>query len=85
MEKIFNDIKTAYENKVLRDYFTIEYVSAKGTYKIVFMNDWGRWRFSVSKGLAYPYVYSSDWISDGIKLTDSNILEVVETIKSLSI
>lgn len=86
MTKIFNDIKSAYENKVLGDFFTVKYVTDKGTYKLVFANDWGRWRFAVDNDdMMGPYIYSSDWVSDGKKLTDNDIKVAAYTIESLNL
>lgn len=89
MTKIFNDIKSAYENKVVRDFFTVDYVTAKGNYHIRFCNDCGKWDFRICES-NYPYadgdyIYVSDPISKGNKLTDSALYKVAETIKSLNL
>ena len=89
MEKIFNDIKSAYENKVVRDFFTVDYVTDKTNYHIRFCNDCGKWDFRICES-NYPYadgdyIYVSEVLSKGNALTDRDIEGAVAIIESLNL
>lgn len=76
MEKIFNNIKSAYENKVLRDYFVVEFDNCK----VIFAQD-GNWFMKVDNG-GGEYAYTC-MLSSGKKLHDSGLYKAAEIVNSI--
>ena len=84
MNNLRNTIKSAYNGKVVRDYFSFDY-QGKRDYHINFNNDTGKWYFRVWVN-NYPYtdrecVYESGMLTDGNKLTDAAIAKAAKLIE----
>lgn len=84
MKNLKNTIKSAYEGRVMSDYFTFEY-EGKRDYHINFNNDTGRWYFRVWVN-NYPNtdtecVYESEMLTDGNKLTTDAIAKAAKLIE----
>lgn len=77
MKKFFDDIKSAYKNKVLRDYFVVEY----NNFRVLFTNDCGRWFLKVDNG-SDDYVYCNV-LAEGMKLQDSDIWNAAAVVKGM--
>lgn len=74
MTNLTKAISESYANKVMRDYFSFDFEG----FKVSFNNDYGQWYFRLWKG--QECVYESGMLTDGNKLTASDIEKAAQMI-----